>query len=205
MGFAARPNCRHLIVLIKSSCLFDCSGQSFYALSEGVGAPEEGKGWAWEIMGVWASRRFLSWVVGEGTPPQGDQPVVPTGEGTEGKAMEGPRLLNRKTTTPAPTPWIRLSGCSTSAAILLYPHTCLRRRAKFEGVSVWGRSVRQQRSTDLGGTGHRLVCRGAPKGKLRWERWLESHKGTMDRRRARWPEEARMALVGHNSPKGHET
>ena len=51
--------------------------------------------------------------------------------------MEGPGLESRKTTTPAPTPRIRHSGCSRPAAILLYPHTCLRRLAKFEGVSVW--------------------------------------------------------------------
>ena len=84
--------------------------------------------------GEWANPRFLA---------------EPWDDANEGEAMEGPRLLNRKTTTPAPTPRVRPSGCSTSAAILLYPHTCLRRRAKFEGVSVWGLSVRQQRSTTL--------------------------------------------------------
>ena len=92
--------------------------------------------------------------------------------------MEGPRLLNRKTTTPAAAPGIRLSGCSRPAAILLYPHTCLRRRAKIEGVSVWGLSVLQQRSTELR-DGTTAPCRGVPKGILGWERWLESHKGTM--------------------------
>ena len=80
------------------------------------------------------------------------------------------------------------SGCSRSAAILRNPHTCLRRRAKFEGVSVWGLSVRQQRSTELR-DGITTRRRGVPKGILRWERWLEAHKGTM-------AEEGMMALEG---------
>ena len=44
-------------------CLFECFRRIF-PLSPGMGAQVMGKGWAWEIMEVWASRRSLSWVVG---------------------------------------------------------------------------------------------------------------------------------------------
>ncbi len=68
----------------------------------------------------------------------------------DGRAMEGPRLLTRKTTTPASTRLVRLSGCFASAAILGDPHACLRRLTEVEGVSAWGLSVRRQRSTAPG-------------------------------------------------------
>ena len=64
-----------------------------------------------------------------------------------------------------------------SAAILRNPHTCLRRRAKFEGVSVWGLSVRQQRSTELrdGITDSMLRC---AEGMTRMVTAVGSCKGT---------------------------
>ena len=100
-----------------------------------------------------------------GRPPMGCEGYADLWVG-DGKAMEGPRLLTRKTTTPVSTRLVRLSGCFASAAILGDPHACLRRLTEVEGVSVWGLSVRQQRSTELG-NGVTTRCRGVPKGILR--------------------------------------
>ncbi len=89
------------------------------------------KGWACEIMWVWASRRSLSWVAREGAPPQGDQPVAPTGEGAEGEGMEGPGRLRSKTATPAPMH-------VASATALRQPCASERMWRRREEISVWG-------------------------------------------------------------------
>ena len=83
---------------------------------------------------------------------QGNRLVDPTGEGTrvrEGTAMEGPRPVNGKTTTPALTRAILGRIRFASAAVPLNPHTCLRRLTDFEGASEWGIPVHQWRSTTL--------------------------------------------------------
>ena len=90
------------------------------------------------ILRVWASRRLLSRVVGEDAPPQGDQPVAPTGEGTEGEGMEGPGRLRRKTATPVPMGVVRHSGCSTSKPALRQPRTSEGMWKRREKLSRWG-------------------------------------------------------------------
>ena len=75
---------------------------------------------------------------GWGAPPQGGQPVAPTGEGAEGEGMEGPGRLRRKTATPVPMRVVRHSGCSTSTTTLRQPRASERMRRRREGISVWG-------------------------------------------------------------------
>ena len=104
------------------------------------------------ILRVWASRRLLSRVVGEdaphgGCPTLGDQPVAPTGEGTEGEGMEGPGRLRRKTATPVPMGVVRHSGCSTSTPALRQPRASERTWKRREGISVWGSLDHQKCST----------------------------------------------------------
>ena len=127
---------------------------------------------------VWASGRFLSWVVGRGVDaPFGASTPWATGRSSllgrwtrgephpratsrsplrergqierEGEGMEGPGRLRSKAATPVSMGVFRHSGCSTSTPALRQPRASERMWKRRERISVWGSLDHQKCPTTL--------------------------------------------------------